>query len=101
MAVVKGWRGMGATRLSMHKTHCMKMNTTPRSIPVQSSPGSTRTVPSVAHQGGGDRYATGATSTSTTTKKIRGRDYISIATWNVRTLALAGRLQEVTHELDR
>ena len=53
--------------------------------------------------GAGDECATGVTSTSTktSTKKIRGRDDISIATWNVKTLAQTGRLQEVTHELDR
>ena len=48
---------------------------------------------------GGDKYATIATSTST--KKIRGRDYIRIATLNVKTLAQTGRPQEVTHKLDR
>ena len=68
-------------------------------VPALWSPGSTRTTSSVTHRGGGDTYATGAISSST--KKMRGRDYISIATWHVKTLAQAGRLQEVTHRLDR
>ena len=33
--------------------------------------------------------------------KIRGRDNITIGTWNTRTLRAAGRLQELTHEMDR
>ena len=65
----------------------------------RSSHGSSRTAPYVTHRGGGDKYATGATSTST--KKLRGRDYIGIATWNVGTAAKAGRLQEITHALER
>ena len=32
--------------------------------------------------------------------KIRGRD-ITIHTWNTRTLRAAGKLQELTHEMDR
>ena len=44
---------------------------------------------------GGVKYATGALS------KIRGRDYITIGTWNTRTLRAAGKLQELTHEMDR
>ena len=33
--------------------------------------------------------------------KIRGRDNITIGTWNTRTLRAAGKLQELTHEMDR
>ena len=43
---------------------------------------------------GGVKYVTGAPS------KIRGRD-ITIGTWNTRTLRAAGKLQELTHEMDR
>ena len=46
-------------------------------------------------QDGGVKYATGASS------KIRGRDIITIGTWNTRTLRAAGKLQELTHEMDR
>ena len=73
------------------------MNQKPKFIPARSSPGLTRTAPSVQHQGGGDKYATGTDSW----KNIRGRDFISIGTWNVRTLAQTGKLQELTHELER
>ena len=58
-------------------------------------PGSTRSAPSTVHQDGGVKYATGASS------KIRGRDNINISTWNTRTLRPAGKLQELTHEMDR
>ncbi|XP_068229463.1 craniofacial development protein 2-like [Palaemon carinicauda] len=74
------------------------MDTTKKdTIPARSSPGSTRTMPSVAHQGGRDKCTTGATSPP----KIRGRDNVTIATWNVRTPAQTGKLQELTHELEK
>ena len=44
------------------------------------------------HQDGGVKYATGAP-----TNKIRGRNDITIGTWNVRTLRAAGKLKELTH----
>ena len=54
----------------------------------------TRTAPSAVHQGRGVKCATGTSS------KIRGRD-ITIGTWNTRTLRAAGKLQELTHEMDK
>ena len=33
--------------------------------------------------------------------KLRGREYIAIATWNVRTLRAAGKVEELLHEMDR
>ena len=57
------------------------------SVPDRSPPGSTRTAPSAVHQDGSVKYATGASS------KIRGRDTITIGTWNTRTLRPAGKLQ--------
>lgn len=63
-------------------------------IPDRSSPGSTRTAPAVSRQDGGDKCTTG------TLHKIRARDNIAIATWNIRTLAQTGRLQELTHEME-
>ena len=94
---LRAWRGMGTARLLLPKTHCMKMNKAPMSIPDRSSPGSSRTAPSVGNQGGGDKYATGTAPL----RKIRGRDCVTIATWNVRTLAQAGKLKELTHELEK
>ena len=55
----------------------------------------TRPAPSAVLQDGGVKYATGASS------KIRGRDNFTIGTWNTRTLRVAGKLQELTHEMDR
>ena len=62
------------------------------SIPDRSRPGTTTPFP-VGHQGGDDKCATGA--------KLRGREDITIATWNVRTLRAAGKVEELLHEMDR
>ena len=75
-------------------THHM-MKTSNHTITDQSLPRSTRTTPSAIHQDRGVKYATGASS------NIRGRDNITIGTWNTRTLRAAGKLQELTHEMDR
>ena len=71
------------------------MKTSDHTIPHRSAPGSTRTTTSVVHQNGGVKYATGASS------KICGRDNITIGTWNTGTLRAAGKLQELTEEMDR
>ena len=68
------------------------MTTHNHTIPDRLLPGSTRTAPSAVHQDGGVKYASGASS------KTRGRDNITIGT---RTLRAAGKLQELTHEMDR
>ena len=70
------------------------MKTSNHTTPDRSPPGST-TAPSAVHQDGGVKHATGASS------KIRGRDNITIGTWNTRTLRAAGKLQKLTHEMDR
>ena len=87
----EGWAPSGCT---LSKTH-HEMSTHNHTIPGRSPPGSTRTAPSAVHQDGGVKYATGASS------KIRVRDNITIGTWNTRTLKAAGKLQELTHEMDR
>ena len=71
------------------------MKTSNHTIPDRSPPGSTKTTPSAVHQDGDIKYVTGASS------KIRGRNNIAIGTWNTRTLRAAGKLQELTHEMDR
>ena len=70
--------------------------TTTRPIPDRSSPGLPRTAPPAAHQGGGGKYATGGTN-----KQIRARNNINIGTWNVRTLREHGKVEELTHEMNR
>ena len=77
----------------MPVTHHM-MKTSNHKIPDR-SPSRTRTAPSTLHQDGGVKYATGASS------KICGRDNITIGIWNTRTLRAAGKLQELTHKMDR
>ena len=59
------------------------------SIPDRSRPGTTTAFP-VGHQGGNDKCAAGT-----------GREDITIATWNVRTLRAAGKVEELLHDMDR
>ena len=90
------WRGMGSARLQICPRHTMIMKTSLNHIPDRSQPGSKMTAPPAVHQDGGVKYATGAP-----TKKIRGRNDITIGTWNVRTLRAAGKLKELTHKMER
>ena len=60
----------------------------------RSPPGSTGTAPSAVHMDEGFKYATSVSS------KIRVRD-ITTGTWNIRRLTAVGKLQELTHEMDR
>ena len=63
--------------------------------PDRSGPGSTTTAPpTVASQGGGDKYATG----SQPSIKMQSTS-ITIGTWNVRTLN--GKIDELTYELEQ
>ena len=87
----KGWAPSGCTLPVTH--HVMK--TSNHNIPDQLLPGSTSTTPSAVHQDGGVKCATGASS------KIRGRDNITIGTWNTRTLRAAEKLRELADAMDR
>ena len=73
-----------------------ELTTISQPIPDRSSPGSKSTAPSVAHQEGGEKYATGVT-----TSKIRARNNVTIGTWNLRTLRIAGKLEELSYEMSR
>ena len=66
----------------------MMKNTNNTLIPDRSQPGITMTAPTVGHWGVGDKYTTDVPKI----KKIRGRENISIGTWNVRTLRPVGNL---------
>ena len=55
------------------------------------------TAPTVRHWDVGDEYATSVPKI----KKIRGRENISVGTWNVRTLMPAGKLEQLTHAMAR
>ena len=87
----EGWAPSGCTLPVPHR----RMKTSNNIIPDRSPPGSDRTALSAVHQDGGVKYATGASS------KIHGRDNIIIRKRNTRTLRAAGKLQELTHEMDR
>ena len=87
---------MGSARLQICPRHTMIMKTSLNHIPDRSQPGSKMTAPPAVHHDGGVKYATGAP-----TKKIRGKNDITIGTWKVRTLRAAGKLKELTHEMER
>ena len=55
------------------------------------------TAPTDRHRDVGDKCDTGITKI----KKIRGRENISIGTWNVRTLKPAGKLEQLTHAMGK
>ena len=88
------WRGMGSVRLYFARDSPCDDNKQPYHTGLVAS-GSARNAPSSVHQDGGVKYATVESS------KIRGRDNITIGTWNTGTLRAAGKLHELTHEMDR
>ena len=75
----------------------MMKNTNNTLIPDRSQPGITMTVATVTHRDVGDKHATGVSKS----KKIKGRESISVGTWNVRTLKPSGKLEQLTHAVDR
>ena len=87
----EGWAPSSCTLLVTHHV----MTTSNHTIPDRSPTRSTRTAHFAVHQDGGVKHATGVLS------KIRGGDNITIGAWNTRTLRAAGKLQELTHEIDR
>ena len=93
-AMCSTWRGMGPVRLYLARDFHM-VKTSSHTIPDRSPPWSTRTAPSTVHQDGGVKHATGASST------IRRRNNSTIGIWNTRTLRAAGKLQILSHEMDR
>ena len=87
----EGWAPSSCTLLVTHHV----MTTSNHTIPDRSPTRSTRTAHFAVHQDGGVKHATGVLS------KIRGGDNITIGAWNTRTLRAAGKLQELTHKMDR
>ena len=63
----------------------------------QSQPGITMTAPTIRHRDVSDKHVTGALKT----KKIRGREIISVGTWNLRALRPTGKLEQLTHARGR
>ena len=89
---------MGAAKLSQAHSKDMRGTTDRNIIPDRPRPGSPTTALSTGgHQGGGDKYATGATTTSLKLPT----ETITIGTWNVRTLHQCGKVKELEHALSR
>ena len=87
----------GLRQAELCPRHTMKMNTKNTLIPDWSQPGITMTAHTVRHRDVGDKYATGVPKI----KKIRGRENISVGTWNVRTLRPAGKLEQLAYAMRR
>ena len=87
----------GLLQADLCPINTMMMNTNNTLIPDRSQPGLRMTAPTVRHRDVGDKYATGVQKI----KKIRGRENISVGTWNVRTLRPAGKLEQLTHAMSR
>ena len=72
-------------------------NTNNTLIPDRSKPGIRMTATTVRHRDVGDRYVTVVPKL----KNIRGKENISVGTLNVRTLRLAGKLEQLTYAMGR
>ena len=92
----QAWRGMGSAMRHPHKIRHMMMTTITQAIPDRPSPGLQRAAPSAVYQGGGGKCATDIPN-----YKISARSNIIMGTLNVRTLREAGKLDELTHEMNR
>lgn len=71
------------------------VRTTALPILAWSSPGSTRTAPTVGHQDRGEKYTTGKFC------RFRTRDNLVVGNWNVQTLTADGKLEELANEMDQ
>ena len=71
----------GLRQAELCTRNTMLMNTNNTLIPDRSQPGLTMTAPTVTHRDVGDKYVTDVLKI----KKIRGRENISVGTWNVET----------------
>ena len=85
---------MGSAKIqSAQDTQMMNSQNKNKLMPARTSPGNTRSASSIQHQGNDDKSTTGEIM------KIRHETYIG--SWNVRTLRADGKLEELTHEMER
>ena len=85
----------GLRRAELCPRNTMMKNTNKFLIPDRSQPGITMITPTVRHGEIGVKYAAGVPKI----KYIRGREDISVRTWNVITLRPAGKLEQLTHAM--
>ena len=97
MIIINSLERDGLRQAELCPRNTMMMNTNSTLIPDRSQPGITVTTPTVRQRDVGDKYATGVPKI----KKIRGRENISVGTWNVSTLRPAGKLEQLTHAMSR
>ena len=84
--------------MGFSRSSCPKLMKKPLLNPyrIGHRPGSTRTMPAAAHQGGGEKYVTGISR-----DKLRARENIVIGTWNTRTLGQDRKIEELVHEVEK
>ena len=87
----------GFRKAELCPRNTMMMNTNNTLTPFRSQPGITMIALTVRHRDVGDKYTTGVPKI----KKIRGRENISVETWNVRTLRLSGKVEQLTRAMSR
>ena len=81
MVNINSMERVGLRQAELCPRNTMMMDTNSTLIPDRSQPRLTMTAPTVRHRNVGDKYATGVPKL----KIIRGRENISVGTWNVRT----------------
>ena len=86
---------MGSAMRHPPQIRHMKMKNMTQPIPDRPSPGLQRTAPPAVYQGGGGKCVPDMPN-----NKISARSNIITGTWNVRTLREAGKLDELTHEMN-
>ena len=87
---------MGSAMRHPPQIRHMMMTTITQPIPDRPSPGLQMAALSAVDQGRGGKCATDIPN-----NKISARSNISMGKWNVRTLREAGKLDELTHEMNR
>ena len=96
----QSWSGLerdGLLQASLPNIRYMMNATTKNLIPDMSSPGTPRTATTLLHQGGSGKYST----VDTKCKNNTTRNNIVIGTWNVRTLNIPSKLEELAHTMKR
>ena len=87
----------GLRQAELCPSNTMMKNTNSTLTPDRSQTGITMTAHTVRHRGVGNKYDIGVPKI----KKLRGRENISVGTWNVLTLRPTGKLEQLTHVMGR
>ena len=85
---------MGSAKIqTAQDTQMMNSQNKNKLMRARTSPGNTRSASYIQHQGSDDKFTTG--------ERIKIRHETYIGSWNIRTLRADGKLEELTHEMER